>query len=463
VKIFLTLSLFLFLFILFSCNQSRHADNKSTDVATTSTAPTGSAAAMHFDNGKLYSSINLSGNSAESFALYLPQLYKQGGQFPAMILFDPHGDGAFAVSKYQSLADEFGFILLGSNTAKNGMTLDETNRIAENLIAETSLQFQVGRGMISLAGFSGGARTALLAAASHPEMGAVVYCGAAMPIEQVKALPPSLGIAGRSDMNYTEVIALDAALPADAEHCLVEWGGKHEWPDTAVFKQAFQWCLFSAMRKNYVAPDQEVAQQFVMENIKSLPNPVDDELRMRKMIAFTKDIADVSSIAKKREDLLHSDAYRKAMAKKQDTFEVETRMKKNYITSLEEQNLAWWQTEIARIKKMKAGGERDMYSRLLSYISLACYSYSSSAVSQNNAEVAKKILGIYKLADPNNADRPYIEAVLYAKLGDDAKVISLLQEAARLGFKDKAKMENEEAFARIRGTTEFHDILNKIS
>src|ERR1043165_4745889 len=137
------------------------------------------------------------------------------------------------------------------------MTLDETRRIADNLIAEASSRFQTGKGLISVAGFSGGARTALLAAAGHTELCAVVYCGAGMPAEQVKALPPALGIAGRSDMNYTEVLALDASLSDDAEHCIVEWSGKHEWPDTSVFRNAFEWCLFSAMKRNYVSQNEE--------------------------------------------------------------------------------------------------------------------------------------------------------------------------------------------------------------
>jgi pimeloyl-ACP methyl ester carboxylesterase len=448
---------FFCLLILFSCKPKKHSENK------TETSSASATVIEHFDNGKIYPSVNVSAHPDESFALYLPLQYKRGGQYPALLLFDPHGDGNFAVSKYQLLAEEFGFMLVGSNTAKNGMTLDETNRIADNLITETSSRFQIEKGLISIVGFSGGARTALVVALAHPELCAVVYCGAAMPSQQIKQLPPALGIAGRSDMNYTEVLGFDAALSEDAEHCVIEWNGKHEWPDTSVFAQAFQWCLFSAMKKNYVAQNEEAAQQFIVDNLKPLPDAKDEELRMRKIIAFTKGIADVSSMETKRNAWMNSGAYKKELAKRQEIFEIETRMKKNYAVCLEEQNLSWWQNEIARMKKLKAGTEKDMYSRLLSYISLACYSYSSSAVSQGNVEVGKKILSIYKLADPGNADRAYIEAVLYAKLGDDARVISLLQEAVGLGFKDKAKMQNEEAFAKIRDSSEFREILNKIS
>jgi predicted esterase len=441
----------------FSCKSEKHKQVTSGIDSATKVIST-----EHFDTGKIYPSVNIS-SSAESFALYLPHQYKDSTKLSAIVFFDPHGDGSFPLSKYKSLADSFGVVLFGSNNSKNGLTFEETNHIADNLITEASSRFKIDPKLISLAGFSGGSRAALSYAFNHPELNTIIYCGAAMPAEQIKPLPPALGIAGKHDMNYTEVINLDNALEKlNSNNCLIEWNGKHEWSGSSVFKDAFAWSLFNAMKKKLVRQDDELVQKFIKDNSKSLSNVYDEELRLRKIIVFANGLTDISAFERRRNELLQSISYKKISSQRQESFELESRMKQNYVLCLDSKDIKWWQEEIRRMRKLKAGNERDMYERLLSYLSLACYSFSNTAIMQGNSEQALKILAIYKIADPENSDRAFLESCLYARQNDDPHAILLLNEAVHLGLRDKSKIENEESFSRLKNTNGFREVLNKI-
>jgi hypothetical protein len=314
-----------------------------------------------------------------------------------------------------SLADEYGFILIGSNNSKNGIPFEETNRIVDELINETASRFKIGNGLISLAGFSGGARVVLTVAMNYPELNAIIYSGAAQQIEGFTTFPSALGIAGKADMNYTEVIGLDNALEkVGSPHCLVQWNGKHEWPDSTVFRNAMQWSLFTAMKKNLIGRNDEQVQKFIMQNLKTSADVLEEELRQRKIIAFAKGLADVSSVEQKRNALLSSPEYLEAAAAQRAAFEIEERMKENYRYAVTSKDFNWWKDEIARMQKIKTGSEHDMYQRLLSYISLACYSYANAAINRGRREEAQKILAVYKMVDPQNPDIANLETSLNA-------------------------------------------------
>jgi hypothetical protein len=339
------------------------------------------------------------------------------------------------------------------------LAFEQTNVFANHLIAELEKRFSVDASLISLAGFSGGARVALLAATNHPEINAVIYCGAGMPPNQVLNIPPALGIAGTRDMNYSEVTGMDEELvKTNIPHQLIEWNGKHEWSDTSTFENAFTWGMFEAMRKNNLPKDETVIKKFISENSKSKSNPLEMELQLRKIISFTKGLTDVSDFEKKRAALIQSSAFKKSAAQKKEFLETESRMRQNYIQCFDTQNLNWWKEETARMKKIKSGSENEMYQRLLGYLSLACFSFSNSAINGGNVEAAQKALAIYQLVDSANSDRPFLAARLNAKLGNTTQVIASLNEALQLGFNDRNKLQSEEAFASLRGNPEFQKI-----
>lgn len=296
------------------------------------------------EQGKVMASVPVKDFPAESYALYLPVGFIDTTNFPLIVFFDPHGDGTVPIEKYKALADKYHFILAGSNNSKNGMDIQAVNAIAAHLLSALQSTYHIKKEHICFAGFSGGAVAAIKAAITIGNVTHVVYCGQSANLEGLKHPLTFLGIAGTHDMNYSNVLQLHQMLQGSPyAHYLVEWNGKHEWPDAAVFANAF------------LEPDKIPA-------------------------AKLKQITTAQITALKQED-----------AEKNDL-----------ITCLGTKDAEWWKQKVASLKKSAAKDPKA--DRLLGYVSLACYSFSKNLLSQNRLEEAEKILAIYGIADPGNKD-----------------------------------------------------------
>lgn len=316
------------------------------------------APAQHFERGALVPSVALTNTPTQSFALYMPKTFSDSATIPvAIIFFDPHGDGTVPLNLYKDLADQYRVILFGSNSSKNGMDMMETKAIAANLLNDACARFGMLKENVTYCGFSGGAKVALLSAAESPGIKRVIYCGAAVPIDPTHPLS-LLGFAGTKDMNYTDVVAFDRGLQGGRlEHYLVQWQGKHEFPDAKTFKDAFEW-LGSGTITGYEKKQATISAQKLAE---------------------------------------------------------EQGIKQQLLQAFETKDLTWWKNEIASLNLKKKAD--PMYARLLGFVSLACYSYSGQALQINNLKAAEKILAIYALADPGNKDCENFTQQLRARQG----------------------------------------------
>ena len=446
-----------FLFLIYSCSTKHQPTETITPVAEEPKVK------QELKAGEITATVICENNSSLSYALYLPKNYSVAEKFPVIIFFDPHGSGSYPVGLYQSLAEKFGYILVGSHNAKNGLQYEQTNEIVSGLIAECGSRFSTDKKRISLAGFSGGSKVALEGASYHPELLSVIYCGAAIPFDNINSLPPALGFAGVKDMNYTEVMSSGTALDEKKiVHAVIEWKGKHEWPDTVSFEDAFYWCNFNAIRNKLIATDQNLIKVFLQKKnklIASSANMLSLQNNYNQLIVFLQGVTDVSAYSKKMNSLIRSEKYNADLRKQQAVLQMESSLKQNYLDCFQTKDLNWWQEEISRMRSLKTGEHEMMYQRLLGYISLASNSYSNNAIKQNNYPAARQFLAIYKLADPENPDQPYLTACMYARQGDQGKAISALQESIQLGFKDKGKIQNEESFSILRGNPEYNKLL----
>ncbi|MEP7128613.1 MAG: hypothetical protein ABI729_07085, partial [Chitinophagales bacterium] len=140
----------------------------------------------------------------------------------------------------------------------------------------------------------------------------------------------------------------------------------------------------------------------------------------------------------------------------------EQTLKQEYYKAFQQKDLTWWKQEITRMNSIADPVSKPMYQRLLGFISLACYSISGNAIQQNQWETAKKILAVYRLADPENADQAFFEACFFAKTGEPSQAIASLKRAIALGLKDPAKLINEPALSSLQSIPEFISIVNGI-
>ena len=188
-----------------------------------------------------------------SYCYYIPGDFKGEEKFPVIIFLDPHGNGNFPVEKYKRLEEKFHFILIGSNESKNGMVIEQGMKVAGDLLTEAITTLPGALHQITLAGFSGGAKVALVSACKLPGINSAIYCGAAIPPDRINVTVPTMGIAGNHDMNYTEVRNFNFSIDGKKmPKAIIEWNGKHEWPDTTTFEHAFYWNIFTSIRKKYI-------------------------------------------------------------------------------------------------------------------------------------------------------------------------------------------------------------------
>ncbi len=334
---------------LLSCNQ--HTEQNTDQEPPANPVLAAVPAKDTFSSGHVFPMVPLRMDAAQTFALYLPQGYSDSVKYPAIIFFDPHGDGSLPLTMYKELADKYHFVLMGSNNSKNMVSFEQTSVFSYNLANEAKSRFSIDENKISFCGFSGGAKVAMLSGAYNTLIKNIIYCGAKVDLKPTHPIT-LFGFAGTRDMNYTDVVDFDNTLNDPLiTHYLEEWKGKHEFPTADVFKDAFIF-LTSGKVDNYQSKRPTISAQKVAE---------------------------------------------------------EQDMKKSYMKAFEKADTTWWTQEIARMN-VKAKTD-PMYSRLLGFISLACYSYGNSSLRDHDLGNAGKILSIYKIADPTNKDCDSLIAV----------------------------------------------------
>jgi hypothetical protein len=401
--------------LLFACNSNTSAGSEQAKAEPTSNtatvteptappiAPLSPEPAATSNKGKVIE--NLTANGV-NYALYLPQAYNDTAKLPVIIFFDPHKHGYIPLNLYNKLAEKAGYILIGSNDSENGIDLGICYKYGESLINVAKQKYHIDETRITYAGFSGGSKVAIYGAFYNPEVDALIYSGSALPLPNTDKKIQILGITGVDDMNYSELVQLKNMMDKRGiENYFIEGKGKHEWPGADLYKYAFTY-PFSSIPKTALA-------QFD--------------------------------------------------AQKQALLAQEQAIKTQYNNALLKNDATWWTNEISRLQKESKTDKTGMSSRLIGYVSLACYSLSGKYLfSANGADLpnADRALTIYQIADPKNTDMAYFRAIYYAKASMGDKVLPALEKAIAMGFTDFAKMKAEPSFAAL-GNPDVMAFINK--
>ena len=410
--------------------------------------------------GRIYERIT---KSNSSYSVYFPKNYNEKEKYPAIIFIDPHGHGRFPLEKYKSLADKFHFLLIGSNDSKNGMNIEQCIKFVGDLLNEASTTLPGYKEQISIAGFSGGAKVALVAANTISGFSSGIYCGAAFPPGTIQINIPLLAIAGRHDMNYTEVRNYNQSIDKSGiSHALVEWNGKHEWPDTSIFEHAFYWNLFTSMRNKTIEKNESIIDRYkkLMESaISQEKNVLNKAILLQEEIEMLNGIVSISDYQRKLNTIINSNQFKQAKNNQEKILANEDQKKMEFAGAFEKQDELWWNNEV---QSLKADSNNESNQRVLGYISLAAWSYSSKSVAVNNYPFALKALKIYKLADPENSEQPFLAACLYSKNGMQDSAIYFLKEAVKLGLDERSKIENEKDLFELKSRNDFQELVKNL-
>src|SRR5215472_2955105 len=93
------------------------------------------AVAADLPRGQIVPDVRCTADETESYALYLPSTYSPDRAWPAIFAFDPAARGRVPVERYQAAAEQYGYIVAGSNNSRNG-SWEVSTRAARAMILD---------------------------------------------------------------------------------------------------------------------------------------------------------------------------------------------------------------------------------------------------------------------------------------------------------------------------------------
>lgn len=427
------------------------------------------------DKGKVIPVVKCNSDTLVNYALYIPSSYDSHKKWPLIIAFDPHAAGSMPVNLLHEEAERRGYLVAGSNNSKNGMEFSDVRMIYRILLDDITSRFEVDTALIYLIGFSGGGRVASSLAWTEGGVAGVISCGAGL---SSNGQPPKhsfsfLGIAGTADFNRAELSSLDPELEkAGFIHHFIEFEGGHEWPPRDIVTGIFDWIGFDAMRTGKIPTNRSAVNRFIDRN-DSLANspslagdPYEQWKVYVKMKHFLQGLTDITALDGIVNQLEKDSSVIQKQKEAEDQLKLEESLRQKYSGLLREPDPDFWKTESARLKslaeKRSADSKPQVYKRILGFLSLSAYMYSSKSLKQNDLEAAQKYVEIYRLVDPGNSEHRYLAAVIAARKHNREEVLKALAAARELGFKDKARLLADPDFSDSKSDPEFEAIVNQL-
>lgn len=415
-----------------------------------------------FDVGKIISHVYCKNDALQSYALYIP-LKGKAESLPVMYFFDPHGNGSFPLTKYKSLAERYGFILIGSNNSKNGNDLESAEKIWNILVADTKARLKINNERIYTCGFSGGGKVACYIALQHSEVKGVIANSGALPeVSRTGNFHFSfVAIAGEGDMNMTELVSISNELEkTQTRHRIIFFNGNHEWAPEQTMDIAFTALQIDAMHDHLMPSDQHLVESFILKTRKKIDVYLKEGNYLKaeseyKFLASLPDI-DTSPEAKNIKEqvaaIKSNPGYAKQLRSKQDLLAREENWKNEFNEKFGTGDASYWQKTINDFRQQarKQTDEGSMYQRLLAYLSLAFYSISNQLITTDRNQDTQHFVDLYKMVDPANSEAWYFSAVLNARNNNVKAVENDLFKAMSIGFADKDRMRRQPEFQKVK-------------
>ncbi|MBA3970681.1 MAG: hypothetical protein H0X46_00780 [Bacteroidetes bacterium] len=464
-----SLLLVLFFASLFSCSSDPGKTGNAVETKDSISAK------ENFAKGQIIEKVVNLTDASQSAAIYLPSSYSTDKTYPVIYIFDAHAEATLPLSMYKELAEKYGYILIGSNNSKNGLSWEESLSIANKLFADAQQRISINTGRVYLLGFSGGARVANALCLSNGGIAGVICCGAASPAINPKD-PRSdytfLGICGNKDFNYIEMRKYDMVGLAGraVKRAVLEFDGGHEWPPAEVMSDAFLWTELNAIRtKKAPANDSLVAVNIsaMRKEISALQKEGEAYKvynTVRRGINFFDGLTPLTEFYDIYNPLKSNAEVDKALKREEITWKKEDELKAYYRDAIQTKNSDWWKQDIASLnKKIKTGDPNEvrMQQRVMSYLSLLAYMQTTSMMQKNNFGAAKMFNDIYILVDPKNSEGYYLQAQIFAVQGKRKEVITALNSAIDNGFKDVTRLRSDNTFGSQLTDEEFKAVVKR--
>ena len=285
--------------------------------------------AQELRRGVIVDDVKCEGDPTQSYALYVPSAYSHDKLWSLLIAFHPGARGRLMVEKYQAAAEQYGYIVAGSNTSRNGPWSISAAAV-QAMSADLGRRFAIDAQRIYLTGMSGGARVAMqVALGKSNNIAGVIASSAGYPDSQPRSSVPFavFGTTGSEDFNYIEMRLLDRKLTSP--HYLAVFNGGHTLPPDAVAIEAIEWMELQAMKSGRRTRDAALVERLFEKRQRAIAETTDAaELvhRLDALVADFKSLRDVTAETNRATDLAKQPDVKKALARERGTDDAETRL-----------------------------------------------------------------------------------------------------------------------------------------
>jgi dienelactone hydrolase len=290
------------------------------------------ADAQDLPRGTIVDDVKCAADPAQSYALYLPSAYSPDRAWSLLMAFHPSARGRAMVEKYRAAAEQYGYIVAGSNTSRNGpwsVSVAAVRAMSEDL----GRRFAIDAERLYLTGMSGGARVALQVALGPNNIAGVVASSAGYPDTRPRASVPFaiFATAGTEDFNYMEMRELDRKLTTP--HYLAIFEGGHTLPPDAVALEAIEWLELQAMKSGRRPQDAALIDRLFQkrQQLIAATKPATDTLyQLQALVADFTGMRDVSAEAARARALSGAPDVKKALARERADDEAEVRLLQDF-------------------------------------------------------------------------------------------------------------------------------------
>lgn len=438
-----------------------------------------------FAKGTIIDTVLCTGNSSESYSLFLPDNYEDKKEWPVILIFDPAARGRTALEKFVAAGRKFGFILACSNNVKNGNFPRELTE-AKIMYDDILKRFNIDDRRIFTAGFSGGSRLATAFSMNNKTIAGVIGCGAGMPgnIYYRPALMSHLiyfGLVGNKDMNLQEMN--DLSLLFDNTGILsyfMIFSGEHDWPSSEHLEYAVGWIELQMMNKGVIEKRTDFLNDFLMKMTACAKESeaIPDLLAARKYYTYIlRDFPgspisnDISATLEKIEQ---SDSYKKESRIWRKNYDEEISQRQKYWKALDKiaQNnelpdsiANWWKSNINSLNtKTRKNGNIDslMAHRLLSMITISSVEYGSYQIAAGNYKAASGYFRVWTICEPDKKNSWYNLARAYAMDRKKEKAIYALEKSVSNGYDNKISIASDTALVNLHNEKRYIKLIESM-
>lgn len=433
--------------------------------------------------GKLEPAVASLSDAEMTYALYLPEDYSTDRLWPVLVCLDPAARGTVPVERFKEAADFHGFILIGSNHARN-YDAKSVERSLTAILGDLGQRYPVHADGVYATGFSGGARVALTLASQFGHFSGVIACGAGFHPEYPPdpfVRFPILMTLGLADSNYCFMRSQYRMLQKyGRDVSMLLFDGGHDWPSVEMCHWALGWLRLRGQDRGVMPVDAEWRSLFM----KALADRAEEHLAAGRPVEamcaldmMNESQVQRSGISDRIRDLRQQAMGHPLFMAEREQVVIETdKMKEieSVMVHCKQQGLdiqersgmrQWVRTKAAAYRRMSKDpdpGKRMMGTRLLDFLWRRPFEGIMIEMAKGAYENAIRLGELAAIVQPDNWVTDYNMACAYARKDDLRNAMKSLEKAVEKGLRNPRNAWADADLADLMNNPKYQEKLGKL-